>query len=156
MGQHVSGGMRLSSRTLPSFHQLRVGKGIPWHLQASLTDCPSSMDTVAGSAEEKDGGTAGDERRGAAHRWHRTRGEGQLPTGAPSCWLHTTHSSAGLHTKNQQASPAQAPCGNNNLDSPAIKQVMLLIARGLQQRMTEHPAPATQAGQAQVGQTQPY
>lgn len=52
--------MRLRGRTLPSFHQVRVGKGIPWHSQASLTDCPSSTDTAVGSSEEKDGGTAGE------------------------------------------------------------------------------------------------
>lgn len=86
-----------------------------------------------------------DRRRGAAPRWSSIL-LGYTPPTAP----------LGSTTKNRQASPALAPCGNNNLDSRAIKRTMLLIARGLQQRMTEHPAPATQAGQAQVGQTQPY
>lgn len=56
----------MRSRSLPSFLQLRVGKGTPWHSQASLTDCPSSTDVMTGSAEEKDGGTAGEERKEAA------------------------------------------------------------------------------------------
>lgn len=59
------GEMGLRDRALPSFHQLRVGRGIPWHSQASWTGRPSGTDTASGSGEEKDGGTAG--MRGTAH-----------------------------------------------------------------------------------------
>lgn len=106
--------MRIRNRSLPSFLQLRVGKGTPWHLQASLTGCPSSTDVTTGSAEEKDGGTAGEERSSSLMAPDKRRGAGPHQS-----WLHTTHSSATLHTKNQQGSPAPAPCGNNNLDSSA-------------------------------------
>lgn len=65
LGEPMWAEVRLRNRALPSFHQLREGRGIPWHSQASWTDCPSSTDTTSGSGEEKDGGTAG--MRAAAH-----------------------------------------------------------------------------------------
>lgn len=49
--------------TLPSFSQVRVGKGIPLHSQDRLTDCPSITERAAGSSEENEGGTAWDKRR---------------------------------------------------------------------------------------------
>lgn len=73
------------------------------------------------------------------------REEGQLMAGdkgrgaAPSCSPPVAPGSA--------QRPSET-AGNNNMNSPAIRKVMFLIARGLQQRLAEPP------GQARAGQTE--
>lgn len=47
------------------------------------------------------------------------------------------------------AQRSREAAGNNNMNFPAIKKVMVLIARGLQQRLAEP------RGQAKAGQTEP-
>lgn len=93
----VRGEMGLRNRALPSFHQLRVGRGIPWHSQASWTDCPSSTDTASGSAEEKDGGTAGT--RGAAQTMASDKRRRGAPHWSSILLDNTPCSSAGCHKK---------------------------------------------------------